>query len=360
MTIFPRSSALFFTTSLIVALLAAPTASGSNCGSPEKSRHNQFRLLASKNLSFDSIRSLSYVDLMRKGPLPDEKVKIHASIFKPPGDGPFEAVIVNHGSAGIGGNHFAYAKEIVAAGKVAVLFDGFCPRNISSTTGNQSSLSLVSSVADNYRLLAALQKEPYINPEKISAIGTSRGGSALILAADEKMRSRFQTGPFPFSSFAAIYPGCSTQLEIKQPSTTRLLVQLGKRDTYFSPSRCREVTSSMKSAKFNVEKVEYDAHHGWDLDIPPRFLPFELSYGDCNMVVGSSGIPTEQKSGIRMDSNANSKSAFAACGTRGAYMAPSEIEKRRSMEDLMQFLNADTRIKGSGGIDSSRKANTIR
>jgi dienelactone hydrolase len=312
-----------------------------NCQTPENSSKNKSNIRASKTINFQSFRSLSYVNLSSKEPLPQASLTIQASVFKPAGNGPFSAVIVNHGSAGLGGNHFDYAKEIVAAGKVAVVFDGFCPRNISGTAGNQSSLSLITSVADNYRLLAALQKEPYIDKKKISAIGTSRGGSALILAADEKMRSRFQIGPHPFFSFAAIYPGCSTQLENKQPSSTRLLVQLGKMDTYFSPERCREVIASMKDAQFGVEKLEYNAHHGWDLGGSPKYLPSEMSYGRCNMVVGSDGVPTENTSKIRMDSMSNSKRAFEACGTKGALIAPSEIVKQRSMDDLMRFLDAD-------------------
>ncbi len=314
---------------------------------------------ATTNLRFAGYKSLSYVDALAKRPLKSPDLEMQATVFQPPGKGPFPAVIINHGSGGIGSHHYDYAKRIVDSGMVAVIFDGFCPRGLKSTLGNQSSVSLVTSIADNYAILNALEKEPYIDSRNIGAMGTSRGGSTLVLAADERMRARFQTGKTSFKSVAAVYPGCSTQLELKTPSSTRVLVQLGKQDTYFSPARCRKVIGAMKTAGFPVLTTEYNAHHGWDAGGPPTRLANEMSYGNCDMLVQSDGVPVEQSSNIRMDSAASSREAFSACGVRGAYVEGNEAVKRESTNELIEFFSREFRpvgaVKSAAGATTTRK-----
>jgi len=339
---------------LLASFLLSVSFNDAEAGSCLPSAANA-RILAkttSKHISFSSFRSLSYVDALAKSPLRRPDLEMQATVFQPSGEGPFPAVIINHGSGGVGSHHYEYAKRIVDSGMVAVLFDGFCARGLQSTVGSQFSLGLAASIADNYALLNALQKEPFIDGANIGAMGTSRGGSALVLAADERMRARFQHGKVPFKSFAAVYPGCSTQLETRTPSSIRLLVQLGRQDTYFPPEQCRKVVGAMKTDGFFVRITEYAAHHGWDAGGPPTRLANEMSYGNCNMVVRSDGVPVEQTSNIRMDSMANSQEAFSACGVRGAYVEGNDSVKRESTREVIEFFSRELRPLPRGVLNN--------
>lgn len=296
---------------------------------------------ASQTLSFDSHRSLFYTDAMSTAKLRPFDLKMSASIFRPPGKGPFPAIVINHGSGGLKPYHYDYASLLLKQGFVVAMFDGFCGRGLSSTVGKQESLSLATSVADNYSLLNALSKLSFVDIKNVGAMGTSRGGSTLILASDEKLRRRFASGDLRFAAFVAVYPGCSTHLKSKSASSTKLLVQLAAHDRYFPPDQCRTVYDEMKTQGFRITKTEYEAPHGWDSGSKSMTLPNEYNYGSCNMVVDATGIPVETKSGIRIDSVEAAKRAFKACGKLGAALGGDEKARAASSAELVTFFKRE-------------------
>jgi dienelactone hydrolase len=293
------------------------------------------------SISFESHRALYYTDAMSARALRPKDLKLSATIYRPPGKGPFPAVIINHGSGGLRAHHFEYAKMLLKEGFAVALFDGFCARGLTSTVGKQESLSLVTSIADNYALLSELTKLSFIDKKNVGAMGTSRGGSTLILAADEKIRKRFAHGDLRFSAFAAVYPGCSTHLKTKSPSSTKVLIQLASEDQYFPPDQCRKVYDEMKSAGFRLEKTEYKAPHGWDSGGKAAILPKEYNFGSCNMVVDSTGIPVEMNSGIRIENADSARKAYQKCGRLGAAIGADEAARRKSSSEVLMFFKRE-------------------
>ncbi len=299
--------------------------------------------VASELVLFDSHKKLFYTDALSSAKLRPFDLKLSARIFKPPGKGSFPAIVINHGSGGLKPYHYDYASLLLKQGFVVAMFDGFCGRDLTSTVGKQESLSLATSVADNYSLLRALSKLSYVDIKNVGAMGTSRGGSTLILASDEKLRRRFSIGDLRFAAFVAVYPGCSTHLKSKSASSTKLLVQLAALDRYFPPEQCRTVFDEMKSQGFRITKTEYEAPHGWDSGSKSVTLPNEYNYGSCNMVVDATGVPVETKSGIRVDSVEAAKLAFKACGKLGAALGGDEKARAASSSELVTFFKRELR-----------------
>src|SRR5258705_12378514 len=78
------------------------------------------------------------------------------------------AVILIHGSGGVGGNVDAWAKEINSLGVAAFILDTFFRRGIVSTDSVQSQLDSLAIVIDAYRALSMLAHHPRIHPTRIA------------------------------------------------------------------------------------------------------------------------------------------------------------------------------------------------
>lgn len=76
------------------------------------------------------------------------------------------AVILIHGSGGIGGNVDRWSQELNSIGLATFVTDSFTARGIQSTSANQALLGRLNMILDSYRALAVLAAHPRIDPEK--------------------------------------------------------------------------------------------------------------------------------------------------------------------------------------------------
>src|SRR6516165_9204677 len=77
-----------------------------------------------------------------------------------PGSDRLPAVILIHGSGGVGSNVDAWAKEMNSLGIAAFILDAFSGRGIVSTVSDQSQLDSLAMMIDAYRALSLLARHP--------------------------------------------------------------------------------------------------------------------------------------------------------------------------------------------------------
>ena len=85
------------------------------------------------------------------------------------------AVILVHGSGGVGGNVDRWSQELNGIGLATFAIDSFTARGLQSTSANQALLGRLNMILDSYRALAVLSTHPRIDPAKIVLMGFSRG-----------------------------------------------------------------------------------------------------------------------------------------------------------------------------------------
>jgi dienelactone hydrolase len=183
---------------------------------------------------------------------------------KPAGAGPFPAVVLLHGCAGIQPKRdHRWAERLVSWGYVTLQVDSFRPRAISSVCtmeGNEAVDMLARRVTDAYDARRYLVGLPFVDGTRIAVMGWSNGAATTLNALYLKRDN-------PFHAAVAMYPSCRKSLaELNAP----LLILIGAKDDWTPAERC---VTQMPAGKSNFEvalQVYPDAYHGFDAIGKPR------------------------------------------------------------------------------------------
>jgi dienelactone hydrolase len=164
-------------------------------------------------------------------------------LWLPPGTGPFPAVVVMHGCAGVRDHHRAWAKRLMEWGYAAALLDSFRPRNTNSTCYNKMSTPRpVLRAQDAFNAAIYLRTLPTIQPDHIGIVGFSHGGTTALYTA---LASGAPTdrGGRAFQAVVAYYPGCLLKVpgepeKILGEPASDVLILIGENDDWTLAPDC--------------------------------------------------------------------------------------------------------------------------
>ena len=214
-----------------------------------------------------------------------------------PGNDRLPAVVLLHGSGGIGGtgsNDDEWSKELNAVGIATFAIDSFAGRNIVQTVFDQAQLGRLAMIVDAYRALELLSKHPRIDPEHVALMGFSRGGQATLYASVKRFQKMY--GPADgtgFAAYVAFYPDCSTTYHDDDIVSAKPIVILhGSADDYNPAARCKQIVERVTKADGNIRQIIYEgAHHAFDA--PALTQPIKLAQATttrrCEIVEKDNG-----------------------------------------------------------------------
>jgi dienelactone hydrolase len=176
------------------------------------------------------------------------------------------AVILVHGSGGIGANVDRWSQELNSIGLATFVTDSFTARGIQSTVANQALLGRLNMILDSYRALAALSAHPRIDPAKIVLMGFSRGGQATLYASLKRFERMYGPEGATFAAYVPFYAPCfTTYIRDEDVSDKPIRLFHGTADDYVPVAPCRAYVERLRKAGKDVTLTEYpDAHHAFD------------------------------------------------------------------------------------------------
>ncbi|MBK1658324.1 dienelactone hydrolase family protein [Paracraurococcus ruber] len=184
------------------------------------------------------------------------------------------AVVLVHGSGGIGASTDLWARELNAAGIAAFLLDSFAGRGIVSTVQDQSQLHSLAMMVDAYRALDVLAQHPRIRADRIAVMGFSKGAVAAVYSAMGRFQAAFGTQGHRFAAHIGLYTPCNVayakDAEVG-PAPIRLFH--GVVDDYVAIGPCRDYAARLKQAGADVALAEYaNGQHSFDNPFQPLLV----------------------------------------------------------------------------------------
>ena len=204
-------------------------------------------------------------------------------VHKPLGAGPFPAVLLLHGCAGLTPAVLQglrdHAAVLVDAGYLAAILDSFGRRGKAGGRVCQSLEELGYArhyrVQDVVRSRDILAAQPDVDARNFFLIGQSNGGSvALEVAAG----AASPDGAPGFRAVVAFYPWCGA-LDAVPELLSPLLVLGAGQDDWVSPEGCRRRAEKARGAAMEVVIYE-GARHSFDLPIERQVYEGHVVEGD--------------------------------------------------------------------------------
>jgi len=255
-------------------------------------------------IQFQSANRGTGIDILYKGKAKYDET-IVGDLFLPSGAGKVPAMVVMHGSDGLGDSTSSARSWAALLGQMGIatfLVDSFTPRGISSTGADQSLLTYTTSGIDALKALELLASHPRIDPSRIGVIGFSRGAAAAQQAGFERFRAAVLTGTgLKFAVHVALYGGCT------QYGTTTgvpILHLMGDKDSYSSEENCKRVTDLINAKGRSVRLVVYPGGlHGFDRESAKRrYVASYQVWKDCANTTSmddlTSQIPGNERASI--------------------------------------------------------------
>jgi dienelactone hydrolase len=252
------------------------------------------------------------------------------------------AVILVHGSGGVGGNVDRWSQELNGLGVATFVIDSFTARGIQSTSANQALLGRLNMILDAYRSLALLSAHPRIDPARIVLMGFSRGGQATLYASLKRFERMHGPEGAAFAAFIPFYAPCfTTYLEDEDVSDKPIRLFHGTADDYVPVAPCRGFVERLRKAAKDVTLTEYpDAHHAFDnpvLKEGPQPAPQSQTTRRCTM--------KEEPRGVII--NAVTKQPFTMedpCVERGPHVGYNAAATAAAAQAVKEFLQASLKL----------------
>ena len=246
-------------------------------------------------------RTLSAAEFL-KGDQGGKEALLGGELRLPPRAAPkVPAVVLVHGSGGIGGAADLWARELNAIGIAAFILDTFSGRGIVSTVADQDQLASLAMVVDAYRALDVLSAHPRIRADRIAVMGFSKGAVASVYSASERFRQAHGSRDRAFAAHIGFYTPCNVTFDGDAkvgPAPLRLFH--GIADDYVAIGPCRDYAARLKAAGADVALTEYpDAQHSFDSPVIPPLvdIPNAQSTRNCRLKEGPDGAILNAETG---------------------------------------------------------------
>jgi dienelactone hydrolase len=195
---------------------------------------------------------------------------LNGYLTRPPGDGPFPAVVVLHGCSGLFPSLRKSGSELLSSwGYVVLVVDSFSTRGIHETCDRGV---LADRVYDAYGALEFLSKYSFVDSQRIALMGFSAGGIATLEAVQSGGAERLMERKF--KAAIAFYPNCSVA---NGDMAVPTLILAGELDDFSPAKKCREMMTQRSGKGSAVQLDVYkDARHAFDA---PEFKTGIEAYG---------------------------------------------------------------------------------
>ena len=185
--------------------------------------------------------------------------RIQGYVTKPEGAGPFPAVIGLHGCAGMpDATKQKLVDELVAWGYVVLLVDSFGTRRVDHDCFK--GFLATARISDAYGALAFLAGLTFVDPQRVAAVGFSKGGWVALSVSKSNDSFKIPSN-LRFRAAVAFNPPCRDA--VARPLIPTLIL-IGTLDEWTPAAGCSEKIDAWGTEGVPINLVVYPSvHHGF-------------------------------------------------------------------------------------------------
>jgi dienelactone hydrolase len=202
------------------------------------------------------------------------KVTLDGQLFLPKAQGRLPLVIIAPGSEGVSPPMLRHAEILTEAGIGVFIIDPFSGRGIKDTVADQSRLSFAASAFDVLMAANAFFAHDAVDRARVGAMGYSRGGLAVLMAATEQMAMPALGRESALKAVLAGWPWCGFQFQRAAATQTAIRMVVAGSDNWVSPVQCQGQAAALRAAQARVSiRLVKDAAHGFGYGLSMREIP---------------------------------------------------------------------------------------
>jgi dienelactone hydrolase len=212
-----------------------------------------------------------------------EGQELRAYLAKPPGEGPFGAVVALHGCAGLSERFKQEMTDRYTSwGYVVLVVDSFSNHAVKSACGADRARSRADDRPwDALGAVQYLAERPYVDPRRIALIGSSQGSWVALEVAQARPKPLAANVKATPRAVVAYYPDCRSTFDVFD---VPIQVFVGDLDDWTPAHRCQQMMERRNGRGAPVELVVYPgARHAFDwVDLRParRVAGYLMEYNE--------------------------------------------------------------------------------
>ena len=241
------------------------------------------------------------------------------------------------GSYGWGEHHFQYLEMFRQMGIATFELNSFKSRNITSTVGSQTEITMAAMILDAYRALEVLSSHPKIDKEKISIVGWSLGGGVTLFSGWLPVKNAINK-ELNFASHLAFYPPCFIDPENTDFTKSPIHIFIGELDNWTPAKPCEDLASKLKP-NTNIDVTVFESsYHSFDTDLKVHKNENAYNFSDCMFKLTPEGHVLMNYLNIPMSNPFLQKIGFSFCVTRGVFSGGNPEARKKSFPLAKSFM----------------------
>ena len=250
----------------------------------------------------------------------------------------FPLVIGVNGSKNWADHHLEYLAMYRDMGFATFEPQSFNSRQVSSTVGEQISVTMAMMILDVYRALEILSRDDRIDENNIAITGWSLGGGVALFSAWEPLIDAIGVEA-RFAAHLSIYPPCLVDMDLIRFSPVPIHILIGELDDWVTASACEDLVFDLQDEDVNIEITVYpNAHHGFDRKGPLVSADRAYATGDCHFRMRADGALLMNFLNIPMITPLRQKIALGLCADRGTTIGGNVEARKASFEFARNFM----------------------
>ena len=250
----------------------------------------------------------------------------------------FPLVIGVNGSKNWADHHLEYLAMYRDMGFATFEPQSFNSRQVSSTVGEQISVTMAMMILDVYRALEILSCDDRIDENNIAITGWSLGGGVALFSAWEPLIDAIGVEA-RFAAHLSIYPPCLVDMDLIRFSPAPIHILIGELDDWVTASACEDLVSDLQDEDVNIEITIYpNAHHGFDRKGPLVSADRAYATGDCHFRMRADGALLMNFLNIPMTTPLRQKIALGLCADRGTTIGGNVEARKASFKFARNFM----------------------